>query len=168
MHGNFRKIFYVEFTFYKILEKCQSHFTCTTVRLRHGSFFRVLDAFCKKNCPLSMQDTKTSQVSVITFCKSSFFKKIYWKFVLAVLQNFPYSVEIFPWMFFVTTCNQKLGYGLNLSISRIFYHDFQKLSSRPFFYYYVEKLGLLQEFLTKFSWVHWNIDEKKINWVVQA
>ena len=62
---------------------------------------------------------------------------------------------------FIITCNQKKSCGYNLFISRTSFLLWLLKSSSPAIFYYNVKTWFSKEFLSKFSWVQWNVDENK-------
>ena len=122
---------------------------------------------CEKSMVFPCDILNFLQVSVIMFWKILFFKKIYRIFVLVVLQNFAFSLVNFSSTLFISTCNQILACGYTLFNYRICYYDFPKLSSRDFFFY-CEPVGLFKEFSFHFSWLLWNFDAMKLDWIVQG
>ena len=114
--------------------------------LQHDNNMKVLkiiNAFCRKICAFSMQQTKhIEQVSVTTFCKVLFFKKYQLNIYFGSFCKVFHAVKL-PCTVFIVTCNQKLSCGYKLFITRIFYYDFRKLSSREIFYHNV-KIGLFE------------------------
>ena len=68
-----------------------------------------------------MQHTKVFASFYHHFVENFIFKKVFRVVNLVVLQNYPRSLENVPCTLFIITCNQKLGCGCNLFISRIFF-----------------------------------------------
>ena len=134
----FWKIFDHAYTFYKYLENASEILQALQKDCSMEFFRKFFDEICKKSMHF-LCNVPNFASFCYQFLLNFIFQKKQMKIYFGILTKFSMQVFIF-------TSNEKLSRGYNLFTSRNFlYFDYQKLSCRAIFIYYV-KMWLFKVF----------------------